>query len=420
MREEFPRSRYQELDDADPLAGLRKRFVIGDEDLIYLDGNSLGRLPAATGDHLARLVRDGWGGDLVRGWPTWIEWAGRIGDRLAAHALGARRGEVTVSDSTSVNLYKLAAAALDAAGDRRTILVDAEEFPTDRYVLQGLAEARGLTLRALPSDLDQGLALDTLTAALDEDVALVVVSAVSYRCGAMLDMTAVNAAAERVGAYVLWDLSHAVGSVPVALTATGAQLAVGCTYKYLNGGPGAPAFLYVRQELQSRLRQPIQGWFGQRGQFAMGPTYDPAPSIDRFQVGTPPVLGMAALDPALDVLAEAGIDRVRDKGRRLGEAIVTLADAWLTPYGFTVASPRDADRRGSHVSLHHPEALRISRALAEEGRVVGDYRVPDRLRLGPAPLYTRFVDVWDALDRLRDIAERRSWERFPGEASRVT
>ncbi|SBT41940.1 kynureninase [Micromonospora auratinigra] len=420
MSDEFPRYLFKELDAADPLAELRDRFVIADHDLIYLDGNSLGRLPAATPDHLARLVRDGWGGQLVRGWPTWIDWARRIGDRLAAHALGARPDEVVVSDSTSVNLYKLAAAALDAAPGRRTILVDAEDFPTDRYLLQGLAEARGLTLRTLPSDLDQGLDLATLRAALDDDVALVVLSAVSYRCGALLDLAAVNEAARAVGAYVLWDLSHAAGSVPVELAATGADLAVGCTYKYLNGGPGAPAFLYVRRELQERLRQPIWGWFGQRDQFAMGPDYDPVPDLDRFQVGTPPVLGMAALDPALDVLAEAGIDRVREKGRRLGEAIVSLADAWLTPYGFTVASPRDPDRRGSHVSLHHPEALRISRALAEQARVVGDYRAPDRLRLGPAPLYTRFVDVWDAMDRLRDIAERRSYERVPAGPTRVT
>lgn len=420
MADPFPRYRCKEMDAADPLADLRDRFVIGDEDLIYLDGNSLGRLPAATPEHLARLVRDGWGGQLVRGWPTWIEWSRRIGDRLAAHALGARPGEVAISDSTSVNLYKLAAAALDAAGDRRTVLVDGGDFPTDRYVLQGLAEARGLRLRELPSDLDQGLDPATLVAALDTDVALVVLSAVSYRSGALLDVAALTAAARRVGAYVLWDLSHAVGSVPIGLTDAGVDLAVGCTYKYLNGGPGAPAFLYVRRELQSRLRQPIWGWFGQRDQFAMGPAYDPTPDLDRFQVGTPPVLGMAALDPALDVLAEAGIERVRAKGIALTELIVTLADAWLAPYGFTVASPRDPHRRGSHVSLHHPGALRISRALAEQGRVVGDYRAPDRLRLGPAPLYTRFVDVWDALDRLREITESRSYERVPGEASRVT
>ncbi|MEV4831696.1 kynureninase [Micromonospora sp. NPDC049257] len=414
-----PTSRHdaQERDAADPLAGLRDRFVV--DDLLYLDGNSLGRLPAATGDHLAGLVRDGWGTELVRSWPTWIEWPRRIGDRIAAHALGARDGEVIVSDSTSVNLYKLAAAALDARPGRGTILADAEEFPTDRYLLEGLAAQRGHTLRLLPSDLDEGLDPDTLAAALTEDVALVVLSAVSYRCGALLDVAAVTDAARRVGALVLWDLSHAVGSVPLELTAAGVDLAVGCTYKYLNGGPGAPAFLYVRRELQESLRQPIWGWFGQRDQFRMGAGYDPAPGPERFLAGTPPVLGMAALDPALDVLADAGMDRVREKSLRLGELIIELADAWLVPHGFQLASPRDPRRRGGHVSLHHPEALRISRALVDAG-VVGDYRVPDRLRLGPAALYTRHVDVWDAMDRLRDLAERRAWTEVPAEPSRVT
>ncbi|MFJ8689316.1 kynureninase [Micromonospora wenchangensis] len=407
----------QERDAADPLAGLRDRFVV--DDLLYLDGNSLGRLPAATGDHLAGLVRGGWGTELVRSWPTWIEWPRRLGDRIAAHALGARDGEVIVSDSTSVNLYKLAAAALDARPGRGTILADAEEFPTDRYLLEGLAAQRGHTLRLLPSDLDEGLDPDTLAAALTEDVALVVLSAVSYRCGALLDVAAVTEAARRVGALVLWDLSHAVGSVPLDLTAAGADLAVGCTYKYLNGGPGAPAFLYVRRELQESLRQPIWGWFGQRDQFRMGAGYDPAPGPERFLVGTPPMLGMAALDPALDVLADAGMARVREKSVRLGELIVELADAWLVPHGFRLASPRDPARRGGHVSLYHPEALRISRALVDAG-VVGDYRVPDRLRLGPAALYTRHVDVWDAMDRLRDIAERRAWTGVPAEPSRVT
>jgi kynureninase len=421
MTDDHPRYVAKELDADDPLAHLRDRFVIADDDLIYLDGNSLGRLPAATPAHLDRLVRRGWGEQLVRSWPTWIDWSRRLGDRLARHALGARPGEVMVSDSTSVNLYKLAAAALDAApGDRRTVLVDAEDFPTDRYVVQGLAATRGLTVRALPSDLDDGLDLDRLRKALDHSVALVLLSAVSYRSGAMLDMGAVNTAARAAGAVVLWDLSHAAGAVPVDLTGTGTELAVGCTYKYLNAGPGAPAFLYVRQEVQNRLRQPIQGWFGQRDQFLMSAAYDPAPGLDRFLVGTPPILSLAALDPALDVLAEAGVDRVRRKGIRLGELLVELADAWLTPYGFRLASPRDPRRRGSHVTLHHPEALRVSRALAVQGRVVGDYRTPDRLRLGPAPLYTRFVDVWDAMDRLRDIADRRGWERMPREPSRVT
>ncbi|BCL17855.1 kynureninase [Micromonospora sagamiensis] len=420
MRGDLSRQAAEERDAADPLAGLRDRFVITDPELIYLDGNSLGRLPAATPQALDRLVRQEWGTDLVRSWSSWIDWGRRLGDRLAAHALGARPGEVVVSDSTSVNLYKLAAAALDANPGRRVILVDAEEFPTDRYLLQGLAAQRGLTVRPLPSDLDEGLSAADVRQSLDDQVALVVLSAVSYRSGTLLDLAAVNAAAREVGAYVLWDLSHAAGSVPVELTASGADLAVGCTYKYLNGGPGAPAFLYVRQELQARLRQPIWGWFGQRDQFRMGPEYDPAPDIDRFLVGTPPILSLAALDPALDVLAEAGIDRLRAKGVGLGELMVDLADAWLTPLGFTLASPREAHRRGSHICLAHPDALRISRALISEAKVVGDFRVPDRLRLGPAPLYTRYVDVWDGMARLRDLVARGGHEQLPQETPRVT
>ncbi|WDZ83225.1 kynureninase [Micromonospora cathayae] len=420
MNGEPSRRMAEERDAADPLAGLRDRFVIAEPDLIYLDGNSLGRLPAATPDHLARVVRQEWGTDLVRSWSTWIDWGRRLGDTLAAHVLGARPGEVVVSDSTSVNLYKLAAAALDARPGRRTILVDAEEFPTDRYLLQGLAEQRGLTLRTLPSDLDEGLTVTDVRDALDGDVALVVLSAVSYRSGSLLDLGAVTAAAREAGAYVLWDLSHAAGSVPVELAANGVDLAVGCTYKYLNGGPGAPAFLYVRRELQGGLRQPIQGWFGQRDQFRMGPRYEPAPDVDRFLVGTPPILSLAALEPALAVFAEAGIDRLRAKGMALGELMVDLADAWLTPLGFTLASPRDPRRRGSHVSLAHPDALRISRALISEAGVVGDFRTPDRLRLGPAPLYTRFVDVWDALDRLRDLVARGVHEQLPVASPRVT
>ncbi|MGB2570882.1 kynureninase [Micromonospora citrea] len=421
MSDDHPRYLAKELDANDPLAHLRDRFLIADDDLIYLDGNSLGRLPAATPAHLDRVIRHGWGDRLVRSWTSWIDWSRRIGDRLAATALGAREGEVVVSDSTSVNLYKLASAALDAApAGRRTVLVDAEDFPTDRYVLQGLADARGMTLRALRSDPDDGLQPGELRAALDGDVALVLLSAVNYRSGALLDTATVNTAAREAGTVVLWDLSHAVGAIPVDLDGTGTDLAVGCTYKYLNGGPGAPAFLYVRRELQHRLRQPIQGWFGQRDQFRMAADYDPAPDVDRFLVGTPPILALAALDPALDVLDEAGVDRVRQKGQRLGQLIIELTDAWLAPHGFRVASPRDPRRRGSHVSLHHPEALRISRALVTQGRVVGDFRTPDRLRLGPAPLYTRYVDVWDAMDRLRDIAERRAWEQVADEPTRIT
>jgi kynureninase len=407
------------LDARDPLAGFRGRFVVADPELVYLDGNSLGRLPAATPAAVDALVREQWGRGLVRSWHDWIEWPTRLGDRLAEHVLGARPGEVVVSDSTSVNLYKLAAAALDGAPGRRAVVVDAGDFPTDRYVVQGLAAERGLELRALVPDLDAGPTAEALRAVLDDDVALVVLSVVNYRSGALLDVAEVTALAAAAGARVLWDVSHAAGVVPLDLHANGAELAVGCTYKYLNGGPGAPAFLYVRRDLQPLLRQPIWGWFGQGDQFAMGDAYAPADGVERFCVGTPPILSMAALEPALRLVAEAGMDRLRHKSVLLCDLAVELADVWLAPLGFRLASPRDAGLRGGHVSLEHADAWRICRALADAG-VVADYRVPDRLRLGPSPLYTRFVDVWDAVDRLRRLVAAGEHERLPRERPRVT
>ncbi|KFG71219.1 kynureninase [Streptomyces mutabilis] len=416
----IPRTVAEELDASDPLAAFRERFVIADPELIYLDGNSLGPLPAATPEVLREVVEEGWGGGLVRSWQGWIDWGARLGDRLAEHVLGAAPGEVVISDSTSVNLYKLAAAALDAAPGRGTVLMDAEDFPTNRYIVQGLAEQRGLRLVRLPSDLDGGLDLDALRSALNGDVALVVLSLVSYRSGALLDMAQVNDLADAVGARVVWDVSHAAGAVPVDLGGTGAELAVGCTYKYLNGGPGSPAFLYVRRDLQSRLRQPVWGWYGQRGQFEMGPDYDPVPGIERFLVSTPPLVSLAAIDPALALVEEAGLARIRAKGLRLGRLADDLADAWLTPLHFRPASPRPPERRGSHLSLYHPDAWRICQALAADAKVVCDYRVPDRLRIGLSPLVTRFTDVWDALARMRDVVAEGTHTSRPAGLARVT
>jgi kynureninase len=299
------------------------------------------------------------------------------------------------------------------------LICSADEFPTDRYIVAGLAHARGMTVREIPADIDEGLDPAVLAAALDERVAVVVLSHVAYRSGALADIAALTAMAREAGALVLWDLSHSAGSVPVQLAASGADLAVGCTYKYLNGGPGAPAFLYVRRELQQRLRSPIQGWFGQRDQFAMGPAYEPADGIERFGVGTPPVLAMAAVDVGARLVADARIDALAAKGRELSDLIICLADEWLAPHGVVVASPRDGERRGSHVSLAHPAAWQLTQALIDRG-MVPDYRTPDRVRLGPAPLYTRFVDVWDAMDRFRAVLADRSYADYPAEPTRVT
>jgi kynureninase len=414
------RARAEELDAADPLAAFRDRFVVTDPDLIYLDGNSLGQLPAATAARIGAAIEDEWGRGLIRSWSGWVELPRRVGDAIAAGVLEARPGEVLVGDSTTVNLYKLAVAALDARPGRRVIITDDDNFPTDLYVFQGLAQARGLELRVIHSDIDAGLDPATLDAALDDGVALVSLSHVAYRSGALLDMAAVTAQVHRAGALMLWDLSHSAGSVPVPLTSSGADLAVGCTYKYLNGGPGAPAFLYVRSDLQEQLRQPIWGWFGQRDQFAMGGRYDPEPGIDRFAVGTPPVLGLYGVEEGVRILAEAGVDRLRGKGLALTSYLVELADSWLAPLGFTVASPRDAERRGSHVSLHHPQGWQVCQALIDRGRVIPDFRTPDRVRLGLAALTTSFTDVWYAADRLRALVEAGAHLDYPAERARVT
>ena len=420
---DLTRAAAEALDAADELAGFRARFAGTEDDgpgrLLYLDGNSLGRMPLDTPAALARVVEEQWAQGLIGSWATWIGEATRLGDVLAAGVLGARPGEVLVGDSTSVNLFKLLVAGATARPGRDVLVCCADDFPTDRYVVAGVAENRGMTVRELPADLDQGLDPAVLAAALDERVAVVVLSHVAYRSGALADLPAITRAAHDVGALVLWDLSHSAGAVPVELTDAGADLAVGCTYKYLNGGPGSPAFLYVRRELQEQLRSPIQGWFGQRDQFAMGPVYDPAPGIERFGVGTPPVLAMAAVEMGARLVADAGVERLAAKGRRMTALMVDLTEAWLAPHGVRLASPREPERRGSHITLAHPAAWQLTQALIDR-QVVPDFRTPDRVRLGPAPLYTRFVDVWDAMDRFRAVLADGAFERYPAELSRVT
>jgi len=365
------------------------------------------------------MVRQEWGAGLVRSWRSWIELPGRAGDLVGQHLVGAAPGQVAVCDSTTINLYKLACAALDARPGRDVIVTDDDNFPTDRYVLQGIAAQRGCELRLISTDMDEGISEDALRAAVDERTALVSLSHVAYRSGALADMAKITGIAHEAGALMLWDLCHSVGAVPVELDAAGADLAIGCTYKYVNAGPGAPAFLYVRSELADGLRQPVWGWFGQHDQFAMGPGYDPAAGIGKFLTGTPPIIGIAAVEEGARLLGEAGLGRLRAKGVALTELLIALADEWLAPHGFAVASPRESARRGSHVCLRHPDAWQISQALIGAG-VIGDYRAPDRLRLGPAPIITRFTDVWDALQTVRRIAGDRSYASLAARRSRVT
>ena len=394
------------LDDADPLAHLRSRFLGVDDPsvLAYFDGNSLGRPLVATAERMDAFVRDQWGGRLIRGWTDeWLEWPLVVGDRLGAAVLGAGPGQVVVADSTSVLLYKLVRAAVDASPGRREVVVDTDNFPTDRYVVEGIAAERGLSVRWIETDPATGVTADQVAEVVGPDTALLVFSHVAYRSAWIADAPEITRLAHDAGALVLWDLSHSVGSVPVELDAWGADLAVGCGYKYLNGGPGAPAFAYVASRHLDRLRQPVQGWMGRADMFEMGPGYDAAPGIRSVLSGTPPILAMVPLLAGLELLEEAGIAAVRTKSVLLTELAVQLAEAWLVPLGFGIASPRDPERRGGHVTLCRADARELNARLVERG-VIPDFRAPDGLRLGLSPLSTSFEEVHRGLELLREVA----------------
>jgi kynureninase len=411
------------LDAGDELAAFRDAFVIDDPALIYLDGNSLGRLPRRTSERLRDVIAGEWGGGLVRGWGNgWYEAPARIGEKLG-RLVGAAPGQVLACDSTSVNLFKLLMAALALRPDRHVIVSDTLNFPSDLYIAQGCIDLLGgrHELRLVASD-DGDLTVSerALAEAIDERTALVMLSHVAFKSGFRYDGAAVTALAHRAGALMLWDLSHSTGAVPVALDDWGADLAVGCTYKYLNGGPGAPAFLYVRRELQEAARSPIWGWFGQRAPFAFDTRYEPAAGVARFLAGTPPILSLLAVEPALDLLLEAGAERLRRKSVLLGEYLIALFDARLAPLGFTLGSPRDPERRGSHVSIRHPHGYQINRALIDALGVLPDFREPDNIRLGLAPLYTTFAEVWEAVERVRRAVADGVYLRYPAERAAVT
>jgi kynureninase len=406
------RAEAEALDREDPLAHFRERFVL-DGPVVYADGNSLGRLPEATIERLGRVV-DTWGSRLVSAWPDWIDRPLEVGDLLADAVLGASAGEVLVCDSTTVNLFKLAAAAL--ARRPGALVTDSDNFPTDRYVLAGLGE-----LVVFEPDPTEGpTADDVARACAGRDVSVVCVSHVAYRSGALADVGAITDAVHEAGALLLLDVSHSAGVAPIELDAWGVDLAVGCTYKYLNAGPGSPAFLYVRAELQHELRSPIWGWFGQREQFAMGPVYDPVDGIGRFLAGTPSILGLAAVEVGAELVRDAGVGAVRRKSVALTELVVALHDERLTPLGFQLGTPRDPDRRGGHVSVRHQDGWRICRALIERADVVPDFRAPDSIRLGLPPLYTRFVDVWEIVDRTARLVESGEHELVDAAPARVT
>ncbi len=409
LRPSDPRLDLEEaraLDARNPLAGFREAFVVADPDEIYLDGNSLGRLPVRAREVVRAAVDEAWGERLIRSWGEgWWGAASRIGGRLAP-LVGAGEDEVVVADQTSVNLYKLATAALEDRAPRTRIVSDALNFPSDLYVLEGVARRFGGRLEIVPAAAD-GVHADeaAIRAALDDDVALLSLSEVAFASGYRYDAARLTEAAHAAGALVLWDLSHAVGATPVDLAGWGADLAVGCTYKYVNGGPGAPAFAYVRRDLQDRLTQPIHGWFGQADPFDFGLAYAPAPGMARFTVGTPPVLSLLAMEPGVELLRDAGIGTVRDVSVALTEYLIALVDARLAPHGVEVVSPRDPERRGSHVTIAHPDAYRLTKAMIDAG-VIPDYREGSGIRLGVAPLYVGFEDLWRAVERTEALLAR--------------
>ncbi|WP_199511327.1 kynureninase [Nucisporomicrobium flavum] len=397
------------LDAADPLAPMRERFLAPDDfDVVsYLDGNSLGRPLRATAQLMEEFIREQWAGRLIRGWTDgWLEWPERLGDRLGAVALGAAAGQTVIADSTTVLLYKLVRAAVDARPGRRTIVLDTDNFPTDRYVCEAVAAERGVELVWIETDPAAGITAEQVAEVVGEDTALALFSHVAYRSGWVADMAEINRVAHAAGALTLWDLSHSAGSVPVELDAWGADLAVGCTYKYLNGGPGAPAFAYLRAELRDEVRQPIWGWMGHRASFEMGPGHEPAPGARALLSGTPPILAMVPLHANLDLLAEAGIEAVREKSLLLTGYVLDVADRWLAPLGVTVAGPRDPGRRGGHVTLRRPGFQQLLEPLWDSG-VIPDYRRPDGLRIGPAPLSTSFAELHRGLEVLRELVEKQ-------------
>ncbi len=396
--------RAAELDAADPLRDCRELFLSApDDDVIsYLDGNSLGRPLRASADRISAFVRDAWAGRLIRGWDEeWLDLPLRIGDRLGETVLGAAPGQTIIGDSTTVFLYKLARAAISLRPGRSEMIIDTDNFPTDRYVVEGIATELGLGVSWVRTDPRGGIDPALLAPALSERTALVVLSHVAYRSGFIADAATITRQVHEAGALILWDLSHSVGSVPVRLDDWKVDLAVGCTYKYLNGGPGSPAFGYVRDDHLAAIRQPIWGWLGRQDAFEMGPGYQPADGIRRMLSGTPPVIGMLAVQDSLELIGAVGMTAIRDKSIELGGFAIGIVHDWLAPLGVELASPLDPARRGSHVTIEHPAFRELTERLWGRG-VIPDFRSPQGLRIGLSPLSTSFAEVLTGLTMIRD------------------
>ena len=374
------------LDRDDPLASFRDEFLIPDDEVVYLDGNSLGRTPKATVERLKRVVETEWAADLITSWSHWLDMPRRVGDRMGA-IIGSRPGEVAVHDNTTLNIFQAVHMALGLRPDRKVVSVSPDDFPSDRYVVEGIAHDLGLEVRPLSPDMNLG------------DVAVVVRSVIDYRTAEMADVAGFTARAREAGAIVVWDLSHAAGAVEFDVHALGVELAIGCSYKFLNGGPGAPAWTYVHADLHSAVRQPIHGWFAQKDQFAMERPFEPHDDIRRVLLGTPHMLSLVAAEEGIALSARAGMPAIAAKGRALTDFALSIVDE----LGLHSSTPRDATKRGCHLAVHHHAAADLVDHLAREHKVIADVRPPDIVRLGLSPLTTRFTDVWDGLHALRAL-----------------
>lgn len=415
-----------QLDSKDKLASYRDQFLIHDPNLIYFDGNSLGMMPKVAQAKAKEIVDEQWGKDLIRGWNKgWWEAPQRVGDKIGK-LIGAGAGQVLVSDTVSINLFKLATSALTLQPNRKRIITDTFNFPSDLYILQGIKKLLStnggdheiINIGASDNDITPNIA--ELESAINENTALVTISHVVFKSGYMYDMKKITQLAHAKGALVLWDLSHSAGSVPIHLDESGADFAIGCTYKYLNGGPGAPAFLYVNKNIQEKLSSPIWGWWGQKNPFDFGLEYEPAAGAQRFLVGTQPMISFLTMEAALEPILNAGMDALREKSILMTNYASYLTETWLAPFGFSLGSPTDSAMRGSHISIRHEEGYRINRALIEEMNVIPDFRAPDNLRLGFAPLYLSFADVWEGFNRIRIVMEEKKYEKYPKQKLLVT
>ena len=414
-----------QLDEADPLRDFKNRFVITDPHTCYLDGNSLGRLPHATVKAINDFLTQEWGPEVVTGWSHWVDEAQSVGDLIGRSSLGAQSGQVLACDTTSVNFYQLAAAAIKARPNRKTIIIDAANFPTDRYIMQGLAKQFGLKLVVIDNENpeiaeNELITTEVLAPYLNDDVALVSLEVVQYRSGARQNIKALTDLVRSHGALLLWDAAHAVGSVTLDFDKNGVDIAVGCTYKYGNSGPGAPAWLYVSKRMQSELQVPIQGWFAQRDQFAMGANFERDESIRGFQIASPSLMGLRCIKSAFEMIEEAGIEKIEQKAAKGTELMIELYDLWLKPLGFELNTPRNPKERGGHISLVHPEAEIIAVALREIADVIPDYRVPNSIRVAISPLATSYVEVYDGFQRLKDLVSSGQYKNVSTGRSRVT